>query len=500
VSGQRPALTPRTLVLDHARLAGRTSLQSITVVDGTVVAIGDEAPAALGRDADRVDLAGATVLPGLWDAHVHIEQWAVARKRLDLTGISSARAAADAVAAAARTRPSGEAIVGHGYRDGLWADALHKDLLEAAAPDRVVVLHSNDLHALWLSPAALAQIGSPEHPTGVLLEGECYRATRRLQEHDPVDLDRWVAEATREAAARGVTGIIDFEMGDPLLDWERRARQRSSDVRVVCTVYREHLEAAVARGMPSGTVVAGTDGLVEVGPLKLFVDGSLNSRTALCHDAYPDLVGGDHSHGRLETPPGELVGLLRRATDAGLDAAVHAIGDRANEIALDAFEAVGSPGRIEHAQLLGPGDAERFAALGVIAGVQPDHILGDRAVADRHWAGRTDRAFPYRALLDAGATLELGSDAPVSPLDPWSAIAAAVTRADGDDDPWHPEQRIGIEEALAASSRGRTGVRVGDPADLVVVDRDPLATPATELTSITALGTLLAGRWTHPMR
>jgi len=500
VTDQRPAGTDQTLVLDHALFTGRTTPASVTIVDGTIVAIGDESPAALGRGAERVDLAGATVLPGLWDAHVHIEQWAVARKRLDLTGVGSARAAAEAVATAGRTRPPGEAIIGHGYRDGLWPDRLHKDLLQSAAPDRVVALHSNDLHAVWLSPAALARIGSPEHPTGVLLEGECFRATQRLHDHDPADLDRWVAEATTEAAARGVTGIIDFEMGDPLLAWQRRSRERRPDVRVVCTVYREHLEAAVARGLPSGTLVTGTCGLVEVGPLKLFVDGSLNSRTALCHDAYPELVGSDHSHGRLETPPRELVGLLRQAVAAGLGAAVHAIGDRANEIALDAFEAVGCPGRIEHAQMLGPGDAERFAALGIIAGVQPDHILGDRAVADRHWAGRTDRAFPFRTLLDAGASLELGSDAPVSPLDPWAAVAAAVTRADGADDPWHPEQRIGIEEALAASSRGRTGVRVGDPADLVVVDRDPLEVPPTELATITPLGTLLAGRWTHPMR
>jgi len=499
VSDQRPPASHRTLVLDHARLAGRAEPGTVGIVDGTITAIGEEDASPSRPGIEHVDLAGATLLPGLWDAHVHIEQWAVARKRLDLAGATSARSAADTVATAARTRPPGEAVVGYGYRDGLWPDPLHKDLLQAAAPDRVVVLQSNDLHTVWLSPAALARIGSPEHPTGVLMEAECYRAMGLLQEHQLVDLDRWVAEATAAAAAKGVTGIIDFEMGDPLLDWQRRTRQRPSDVRVVCTVYREHLEAAIARGMPSGTIVAGTGGLVEVGPLKLFVDGSLNSRTALCHDPYPELIGTDRAHGRLETPPDELLGLLRRAAAGGLHAAVHAIGDRANEIALDAFERLGHPGRIEHAQLLGPGDASRFAALGVVAGVQPAHVVGDRAVADRHWVGRTHRAFPYRDLLDAGATLELGSDAPVAPLDPWAGIAAAAARTDGRHDAWHPEQRIGIDEALAASSRGRSRVRVGDAADLVVVDGDPLQTPATELAGLTVLGTLLAGRWTHAM-
>ena len=184
-----------------------------------------------------------------------------------------------------------------------------------------------------------------------------------------------------------------------------------------------------------------------------------------------------------------------------------AIGDRANALVLDTFAAlattagvgdVAAPGRrIEHAQLLRDVDPARFAALGVVASVQPAHVLDDRDVADRLWAGRTGRAFPYRTLLDAGVEIVLGSDAPVAPLDPWITIAAAVHRS-GDDRPsWHPEQEIPLPVALAASTGPDGPVRVGRRADLCVTDLDPAAVPAATLRTMPVAGTMLGGRWTH---
>jgi predicted amidohydrolase YtcJ len=193
------------------------------------------------------------------------------------------------------------------------------------------------------------------------------------------------------------------------------------------------------------------DGLLKVGPVKLFADGSLNTRTAYCADPYP----GTGTRGILEIPPDELERVMRHAVSHGLYPAVHAIGDLANKLVLDAFEAIGCPGRIEHAQLLRAGDAARFARPGLVAGVQPAHCPDDRDVADTHWPGRTGRAFPYRALLAARAVLEFGSDAPVAPLDPWDGIASAVGRSDDERPAWHPEQAVGVADALAASSRGR---------------------------------------------
>ncbi|WP_169786700.1 amidohydrolase [Nitriliruptor alkaliphilus] len=485
-----------SLVLEGARLPGAAEPSTIVVIGGVIASVDGEPPSDAVAP-QRVDLAGRTVIPGLWDTHVHAEQWAVARRRLDLRGAASARDAADLVAAAAVALGPGEALIGVGMRDALWPDAPDKDLLEAVAPGRVVAIQGNDLHTAWLSPAALVRVGAGDHETGVLKERACYQAMGALQEHDEDAIDGWVTEALTAAAARGVTGLIDFEMGDCLPAWQRRAERGRLDVRIECTVYREHLRAAIARGMPSGTIVHATSGMVAVGPLKLFVDGSLNSRTALCHEPYPEVAGDDGAHGLLETPPDLLQELMREAAAHRIDSAVHAIGDRATALALDAFEAVGTAGRIEHAQLIARDDVPRFARPGLVVGVQPAHLVDDRDVADRHWLGRTDRTFPFADLLAAGATIEFGSDAPVAPLDPWVAISAAVTRTGDDRAPWHPEQRIGVADALAASSRGRTRLTAADPADLVVLDHDPLDLEGSQLTDPGVVGTLCAGRWTH---
>ncbi|MET0805822.1 MAG: amidohydrolase family protein, partial [Lacisediminihabitans sp.] len=219
----------------------------------------------------------------------------------------------------------------------------------------------------------------------------------------------------------------------------------------------------------------------------------LNTRTAYCHAPYP----GTHNHGELVYEPLALVASLERARDAGLVPAVHAIGDFANEIALDAFQAAACRGSIEHAQLIAAMDFARFAELGVVASVQPEHAMDDRDVADLFWAGRTDRAFAFESLVRAGATLRLGSDAPVAPLDPWVTMAAAVTRSRDGREPWHPEQVVASAIAYAASTDGRARVEVGSLADLVVTEADPLAATDDELRSFPVTATMVSGRWTY---
>jgi predicted amidohydrolase YtcJ len=488
-----PALT-----LTGVRLGAGGPAGALRIAGGRIVAVAAD-PGDLGTGAGEsvVDLAGRVVLPGLVDAHVHAAQWASVRHRLDLSQAVSASAVAEAVRRRAAAAAEPEVLIGYGFRDGLWPDAPHRSLLDAVCPDRPVALVSADLHAAWLNSAGLALVGRGGHPTGVLREHECFAAVAALPEV-PVDvLDRWVAEACRAAAARGVTGVIDFHYADNLGDWGRRAAAGPLAVRVDAAVYPEHLEAAIGRGLRTGDVLPGTGGLLRMGPLKLFTDGSLNTRTALCCDPYPGLEGTEEAYGIEQTPYEELVRLMRRAAGHGVEPAVHAIGDRANTLALDAFAAVRCRGRIEHAQLLTAEDVPRFAGLGVTAGVQPAHAPDDRDVADRHWAGRTGRAFAYGDLLAAGARLEFGSDAPVSPLDPWLGIAAAVSRT-GDERPaWHPEQRIPVRAALTAAARGRALIRVGDPADLVVLDADPLTADAGTLREMPVHATLLGGRWTH---
>ena len=212
-----------------------------------------------------------------------------------------------------------------------------------------------------------------------------------------------------------------------------------------------------------------------MGPLKIISDGSLNTRTAWCCDPYADADRLEHPAGLPNQSGAELRALLGRATAAGLEVATHAIGDAAVADALPAYAETGATGSIEHAQLVHREDARRMAELGLRASVQPAHLLDDRDLTERIWPGRADRCFAFRWMLDDGVELALGSDAPVSPLDPWLAIAAAVHRSADDRDPWHAEQALTPAEAFAASVDGQPTVGAGSRGDLVLLDGDPLA-------------------------
>ena len=463
--------------------------------DGTVVAVGPVG--SMGCDAEIVSVGDATVLPGFVDSHVHVDQWVHDAHRVD---VRAARDPANVVAllSARRDRDSspGRVLTGHGFTDGLWAEAPDRGVLDAAFGDLPVAVISSDLHVVWLNGAALALLGREDHPTGVLREQECMVAVRGLMDAEPADVvDGWVSEALRAAAARGVTGLVDFEYADNLTTWARRASVGPLDAQVAVAVWLPWLDAAVAAGLRTGDPVV-ADASVVVGPFKLMADGSLNSRTAHCHDAYAHAEPG-MPHGLALLTRDELVAHLTRAVVAGFEPAVHAIGDAANTAALDAFEKVGCRGRIEHAQLVCDEDLARFAALGVVASVQPQHAVADRDVADHHWRGRTGRAFPFGALHAAGAALRLGSDAPVSPVDPWRAVVDAVTRTDDARPPWHPEQVLPLDVAVAAACAGRRRVGLGDVADLVVVSGDPATATADALPEVEPLLTVRAGRVTH---
>ena len=442
----------------------------------------------VGTPADGAEVVeghGGTLLPGLVDAHAHLLQWASSQQRVSLAGARSAAQAAEIIAKADAT--PGVLLQGANFHGALWPDSPHKTLLDRAVPDQPIALFSNDLHTLWLSSAAMRLI-EIDHPTGVFIEDECMALTAALPAPSTEITDRWVVAATEKAAARGLTTIVDYEYADTVTDWRRRATPAT---RIRCVIAKFLLDETIERGLRTGDA---TGDRLTVGPLKIFMDGSLNTRTAFCHDHYPD---GDYD-GELLEPLDELLPVLRKAVDHKIGLALHAIGDRANTMALDAFAELGVGGRIEHAQLLDPGDFWRFGALGVVAGVQPAHQPDDRDAADRHWAGRTDRAFAYADLHKAGATLEFGSDAPVAPLDPWDGIASAVTRTDDDRPGWHPEQCLPLDVAVAASTGGRgTTVKPGDPADLVLAGRDISALPPSELRDLPITATVLDGHLTH---
>jgi predicted amidohydrolase YtcJ len=476
------------LVLRGARVIGDPQVVDVVLESGRLTAIGRalEAPAA----AEVIDLDGRWVMPGLWDAHVHFTQWARFRGRIDVAGSRSAAEAASRLATAAlRSRAS--VIVGRGFQDALWPDAMTADALDLACGGRPVVVISHDLHSVWLNSSAAARFGAPH--AGLLREEAAFAVQIALDaETTPAEDDALVRAAATEAAARGIVGIRDLEMADNVTSWAQRVAAGLDSLRVEACIYPPHLAASDARGLLGGDIVPATHGLVTVGGVKVFADGSLNTRTAFTHEPYGH-AGGEQSVGHAAHSLEGLVELLSAANDRGLPVALHAIGDAAVTRALDAFEATGAWGTIEHAQLVAPRDLPRFAALGIAASVQPRHAIDDRDVTDAVWGDRAHRAFPYRSLLNAGAELLLGSDAPVAPLDPWVTIAAAVHRSGDDREPWQPQEQLSPGEAIAASVRSR--VAVGEPADLIAVDHDPLESPS--LGEMPVSLTVLGGRVTH---
>ncbi len=463
-------------------------------IDGGVIAeIGARGSVKPGVDDEVRLLDGRWLSPGLWDNHVHFDQWALRSQRIELAGATSAAEAARIVGESLLAAPpaEGQPAIGVGFRDGLWPDAPSLSILDAVSGATPVVLISADVHAVWVNSAASALYGLDTTFDGLFREAPAFDIQRRSTTTSLETIDGWASLAASEAAKRGVVGIVDLEMGGSIDSWQRRSQNDGGSLRVECGVYPQHFDEILQRGLRGGQQL---NELVSVGPLKVITDGSLNTRTAYCFDPYEGLTG-EHDHGLMTVAPDELLPLMRRAVAAGFRPAIHAIGDHANTVALDAFAEIGCRGSIEHAQLLAWSDLPRFAALGVTASVQPEHALDDRDVADHYWAGRTERAFMLRSLLDAGARLALGSDAPVAPLDPWLAMAAAVGRTREGREPWHPEQTITAGEALAASVR--TTVAVGQVADLVVTDLDPVSATAAQLRAMPVSATLLAGSFTH---
>jgi predicted amidohydrolase YtcJ len=371
-----------------------------------------------------------------------------------------------------------------------------------------VALEAHDGHSLWLNSAALAQAdGDLEvdggvverdergEPTGVLREEAAWRFRDRFVQASEEEALEAMRAALRLANERGVTAVHDKDggVGAPAL-WQHLLGEASLTVRVWQSLPAARLEHLAALGLSSPL----GDGLLRIGYLKAFMDGTLGSRTAR-------LLGGS---GVEITSREELTEIVADAARAGWPVAVHAIGDQANREALDAFAETrdewaprGLRPRIEHAQLLAWEDVPRFAEIGVAASVQFSHAPSDRDLADRYWAGMTDRAYAYRSLWEAGAVVANGSDAPIEDLDPLAGIQAGVLRD------WHPEQRLSVEQALEATTvtpawlageeRRRGKLLPGFLADLVVLDRDPVARPAEELADVRVVATMLAGRWVH---
>jgi predicted amidohydrolase YtcJ len=424
------------------------------------VAVGGDAGRAAGSTAEVVRLAGRT-LPGLADAHVHLEALARLKLEIDLGRATSLDDALARVRRHAAVLPPGAWVVGRGWSEDAWPDGRTPDRrgLDGAAGGRRAFLLRRDGHSAWLSTAALAAAGigrdTPDPPggvidrdpagevTGIVRENAVKLAQRVVPLPSESRLDQAMGGVLRDLAPLGVTSAHSMDAPLAFASLSRLHARRPLPVRVTWNLPAARLDDAERLGLRSGL---GDDHL-RVWGVKAFLDGSLGSRTA-------EMLDGS---GVVALPQPELVALARRCAAAGLNVCLHAIGDGAVRRALDALEPLagawaGWRPRVEHAQCVDEADLPRFRRAGVIASMQPVHAVSDRQVADREWGERTRHAYAWRALLDAGAVLAFGSDAPVEPADPLLGLDAATRwrrRA-----AWHPDLALTEPQAVRAYTWG----------------------------------------------
>lgn len=525
-----------------AKVAGTAGFgwaEALAIGEGRVVAVGlaREVETLADRETRRWHLGrDRVVLPGITDAHLHLVDAALAATRLDLSG---ARGSDETLALVAQAHERRSALgdeqswlLGHGWsldRLGEWPTA---EALEVVAPGRPIVLWSHDHHSRWASRAALHAGGldasSRDPPGGVIRRGTDGEPTGVLHETATTLLDFVIPSPTRgeveaavvayasDLARLGVTGCHDpgqlsqgvvGEAEQSVL--ARMAAEGRLPLRVVESIRERQLDGATRSGFRSGEGVSSSESAdphaarrarrYRRGWLKLFADGSIGSRSAALLEPYEADAGGraatGGASGMLLQSPEELLELCGRAVGAGIACQIHAIGDRAVRVALDVLAGSSHAGlplmpRVEHAQVVDPGDVARFAALGVAASVQPVHLGTDHDAMAEALGERAAHAFPLAGLAASRAVVAFGTDAPVEPADPWPGIAIAVTRRDpgwsADAAAHAPDQALDLARALRAATvdpaltvgDARGGRLVtGSAADLLVLDADVLTEP-----------------------
>jgi predicted amidohydrolase YtcJ len=488
----------------------------VTWEGGVITGAGPMAGYARRSGRPQYDLGGCLVVPGLVDCHIHLVGFALSLTRIDLSDTGSAEEGLERIAGFLEGMPAGVWLKGRGWDKQRWGMDGFPDrgMLDRVSPRNPVELWSRDGHILWVNSMAMelsgigragaVQGGEIERdregrPTGIFKEQATKLITRRSGSEDVDASCRAVESASAKLRALGLTGLHTSENEE----------------------YAEILAAAVGRGLVGLNLfrMFETDDPAQVGRIaempgvdcvKVLVDGALGSQTAGMLEPY---CGGDNL-GVIAVPADRLRDIVSRARDSGLSLAVHAIGDKANREVLDVYEET-SPAkdgrhsvlRVEHAQLLHPDDVPRFGRLGVIASMQPIHLVSDTGVAGRYWGDRSRWAYAWGSISRGGGVLAFGSDAPIEEPDPLKGIHAAVTRRDPGregSEPWYPEECIGVSEALdaytqgaafASGAAGRAGaIRPGRRADLTILTRNILRPGDPDAILETGIaGTVVAG-------
>jgi len=487
----------------------------------------DLASAEASAAVTRIDGAGATLLPGLIDAHGHISSHGQALASVDLVGVTSEQQAAQRVAQFLQQRPDSEWVQGRGWNQVLWPGKAFpaKASLDAVSDNRAVVLGRVDGHALWVNSRALALAGitaeTPDpdggqivrddegQPTGVLIDNAMDQLVAVMPRPSVEQLAELQYTALEDLASYGLTAVHDA--GIPASEVQAyQTLQRAGRLPVRVYAMLDVRDPANDRYLNAGPSVDEAH-MLDIRSVKISADGALGSRGAALFEDYSD---GPGNRGLLLHTPESLEHHMNRAVAAGFQVNTHAIGDLANARVLDLYERLNSDSksaalrhRVEHAQILRPQDIARFPALSVIASVQPVHATSDKNMAgDRLGDGRLKGAYAWQSLLDSGARMAGGSDFPVESPNPFFGLYAAVTRQGQDGEPpggWMPDQKMSRQDALALFTEGaayaahQEGVlgrlQPGYFADFILVNKDFFKVPESELWQLQVKATYVAG-------
>jgi predicted amidohydrolase YtcJ len=514
----------RIYTLDPARPVA----SAVAIEGGRVVEVGNDELLAECEYADCEDIGGRVILPGLTDAHIHLQEYARSLQAVDCE-VTTREEILHRVGERARQASAGAWVRGHGWNQNTWGGEWPTATdLDAVAPENPVYLTSKSLHASWANTFALKLAGISEstpdtangriqhdvhgNPTGLLFEDAMTLVEKAIPEQTPGALAESFRKAVPGLWRMGLTGVHDFDRRTCFQALQLLREGDDFRFRVVKSVPLDLLPEAAALGLRSGF----GDDFLRIGSVKLFADGALGPHTGAMFEPYVD---DPQNRGILNLDGEQLFEYGRLAAGTGLSLAVHAIGDRAVHEVLNGYARLriyereqGLPAlrhRIEHVQTIHPEDAGRLAELNIIASMQPLHAPSDRVTADRLLGERAAFSYVWRTQLEHGATLALGSDAPVESPNPFLGLHAAVTRRSADGAPgpegWYPRQRLTVREALegfthgpafAAGMENRLGrLSNGFLADLLVLETDPFTCDPAELRTIQPVATMVGGEW-----
>ena len=523
----------------HTMNPQQPTATAVAIRDGKILAVGsdDEIKKLLGTGGELVDLNGRCLTPGLVDAHVHFQHFALSLQRVDLRGTTSLDEALKRIATKLPTDNlllnTDHWLQGRGWRITDWNQtnfptAAHLDAISSDIP---ICLNDHSGHAAWVNSRALRLAGIDKQtadpsggqiqrddngqPTGILFEEAIDLVTQHIPKTTTAQLVKAMRQAQEYCWRVGLTGIHDFDGRACFIALQNLQQNGELGLRVVKNVPVYRLEHAIGIGLRSGF----GDDWLRIGSVKIFADGALGPRTAAMIAPYE---GEPDNYGIVVTDKEEMLEKASTASANGLSVTVHAIGDKANHDVLDVYEAIRQEEaartthdvlrhRIEHVQIIHPADQPRLAQLGIIASMQPIHATSDMETAVQNWGARTKDSYAWRTMLNSGATLVFGSDAPIEKIDPLPGIHAAVTRRRADGSPgadgWHPEQKLTMAEtihafttaaAITSGQEARQGsIAPGKLADFTIFSRDIFAIPPDELLEVEISGTVVDGVFRH---